>query len=68
MTNPLKISLKKGAFEKQDKVFSINRKNGLGNKSETDFSERRLKWAENANLKTQATKETSLFRMKRSGS
>ena len=46
MTNPLKISLKKGAFEKQDKVFSINRKNGLGNKSETDFSERRLKWAE----------------------
>ena len=43
MTNPLKISLKKGAFEKQDKVFSINRKNGLGNKSETDFSMRRNK-------------------------
>ena len=68
MTNPLKISLKKGAFEKQDKVFPNYRENDMKNKSETDFSERRLKWAENANLKTQATKETSLFRMKRSGS
>ena len=43
MTNPLKISLKKGAFEKQDKVFAIYFKNGLWNKSETDFSMRRNK-------------------------
>ena len=46
MTNPLKISLKKGAFEKQDKVFPNYRENDMKNKSETDFSERRLKWAE----------------------
>ena len=30
-------------FYQQDKVFPINRKNGLGNKSETDFSMRRNK-------------------------
>lgn len=46
MTNPLKISLKKGAFEKQDKVFPNYRENDMKNKSETDFLERRLKWAE----------------------
>lgn len=46
MTNPLKITLAKGAFEKQDKVFPNYRENGMENKSETDFSERRLKWAE----------------------
>ena len=46
MTNPLKISLKKGAFEKQDRVFPNYRENDMKNKSETDFSERRLKWAE----------------------
>ena len=46
MTNPLKISLKKGAFEKQDKVYPNYRENDMKNKSENDFSERRLKWAE----------------------
>ena len=46
MTNPLKITLEKGAFEKQDKVFPNYRENDMENKSETDFSERRLKWAE----------------------
>lgn len=45
MTNPLKITLAKGAFEKQDKVFPNYRENDMENKSETDFSERRLKWA-----------------------
>ena len=30
-------------FYQQDKVFPINRKNELGNKSETDFSMRRNK-------------------------
>ena len=34
------------AFEKQDKVFPNYRENDMKNKSETDFSERRLKWAE----------------------
>ena len=43
MTNPLKISLKKGAFEKQDKVFPNYRENDMKNKSETDFSMRRNK-------------------------
>ena len=43
MTNPLKISLKKGAFEKQDKVFPNYRENDMKNKSETDFSVRRNK-------------------------
>ncbi len=46
MMNPLKITLAKGAFEKQDKVFPNYRENDMKNKSETDFSERRLKWAE----------------------
>ena len=31
---------------KQDKVFPNYRENDMKNKSETDFSERRLKWAE----------------------
>lgn len=39
MTNPLKISLKKGAFEKQDKDFPNYRKIAGLNKSETDFSQ-----------------------------
>ena len=43
MTNPLKISLKKGAFEKQDKVFPNYRENDMKNKSEPDFSMRRNK-------------------------
>ena len=46
MTNPLKITLAKGAFEKQDKVFPNYRENDMENKSEADFSERRRKWAE----------------------
>ena len=46
MTNPLKITLAKEALEKQDKVFPNYRENDMKNKSETDFSERRLKWAE----------------------
>ena len=46
MTNPPKITLAKGAFEKQDKVFPNYRENDMENKSETDFSERRLKWVE----------------------
>lgn len=33
-------------FYQQDKVFPNYRENGMENKSETDFSERRLKWAE----------------------
>ena len=42
MTNPLKISLKKGAFEKQDKVFPNYRENDMKNKSETDFSQKEI--------------------------
>ena len=37
MTNPLKISLKKGAFEKQDKLCPNYLGKGVRNKSETDF-------------------------------
>ena len=33
-------------FYQQDKVFPNYRENDMKNKSETDFSERRLKWAE----------------------
>lgn len=40
MTNPLKITLEKGAFEKQDKDFPNYRKIAELNKSETDFSRR----------------------------
>ena len=43
MMNPLKITLAKGAFEKQDKVFPNYRENDMKNKSETDFSMRRNK-------------------------
>lgn len=38
----LKINLKKVSGNKQDKVFAIYFKNVLGNKSETDFSERAI--------------------------
>ena len=40
MMNPLKITLAKGAFEKQDKDFPNYRKIAELNKSETDFSGR----------------------------
>lgn len=43
---PTENKFEKGAFEKQDKVFPNYRENDMKNKSETDFSERRLKWAE----------------------
>ena len=39
MQKPEKINWKTGTFYKQDKVFAIYFKNGLGNKSETDFSQ-----------------------------
>ena len=43
---PPKIVLAERTFSKQDKVFPNYRENDMKNKSETDFSERRLKWAE----------------------
>ena len=42
----MKINLKKVSGNKHDKVFPNYRENDMKNKSETDFSERRLKWAE----------------------
>lgn len=42
-------------FYQQDKVFPINRKNELGNKSETDFSMRRNKdKKQKGNIKNQS--------------